>query len=103
MSSPDSPALLASGTGHHRPTASESIQSRVGCRRLRVAGGRVKTQSKKHVDLLRVEMSPYPRDSLGSTKVKKITTWKEACKHLIAESNSHIHYFIYLHSDLTKN
>lgn len=31
--------------------------SRVGCRWLSVAGGRVKTQSKKQVDLLRIEMS----------------------------------------------
>lgn len=55
-----------SGTGHYRPTAGGSIQSRVGCRYLPVVSGRVKAKSKKQVDLLRVEMSSCPMDSLGS-------------------------------------
>lgn len=41
---PDSPTLLASGTGHHRLTPGGSFQSRDGCSWLHVVGGRVKTE-----------------------------------------------------------
>lgn len=67
---PLTPTLLASGSGHHRLTADGSFLFRPGCRRLPVAGGRVKTQNNKQAGLLRVEMPFYPRESLGSTEVR---------------------------------